>query len=207
MPRKTRPLDRDVGTLRDASLIVVASEDTHAVDQYFKRFRTSRIKFLVLPTTDGHSSPDHVTNRVDKFREEYVTEENDQFWVCIDQDHWADSGHIAILNQVCSHCFNRGYRLAISNPSFELWVLLHFDDPPIESIQSGRAVAAKMKTVLGGYNKARCCGHLPFSPDLVRTAIERAEALDTDDSIPRTPLTRVYLILKELIARDSILLN
>ena len=35
MPRKKRPLDRDGGVLRDASLIVIASEDEYIVKDYF----------------------------------------------------------------------------------------------------------------------------------------------------------------------------
>lgn len=34
MPRKTRPLDRESGVVRDASLVIIASEDTYAVQQF-----------------------------------------------------------------------------------------------------------------------------------------------------------------------------
>jgi hypothetical protein len=38
MPRKKRPLDRDGGALRDARLVVIASEDTLAVRDNFRGF-------------------------------------------------------------------------------------------------------------------------------------------------------------------------
>ena len=65
--------------------------------------------------------------RLDRFKEEVATEEDDQFWLCIDKDHWADSGHIDNLVQVLQHCRQKEYHVAISNPCFELWLLLHFE--------------------------------------------------------------------------------
>ena len=84
MPRKKRPLDRDSGVVRDASLVVIACEDTHAVKQYFARFRTRKVQFHVLPTQDEHSSPQDVLARLDRFKEEFATQERDVFWVCVD---------------------------------------------------------------------------------------------------------------------------
>lgn len=40
MPRKKRQRDRDAGVVRDATLVVIASEDKFAVENYFQRFRT-----------------------------------------------------------------------------------------------------------------------------------------------------------------------
>jgi hypothetical protein len=55
MPRKSRPLDRTTGLVRDSSIVVIACEDTHAVKQYFAKFRTRRVQFKVLPTEEGYS--------------------------------------------------------------------------------------------------------------------------------------------------------
>ncbi len=204
MPRKPRPLNRDSGTLRDASLVVIASEDTHAVDQYFARFRTQRVQFLVLPTTDGNSSPAAVMQRLDEFKSEHATEENDQFWVCIDLDHWAQSNHIKNLTQVLQHCRQKGYSVAVSNPCFELWLLLHFEDTPLASCQSCDDVSKRLTEILGGYNKAKCCGSLPFTKTNVTNAVERASKIDDGTDVPESPLTRMYKIMNVLLERDSI---
>ena len=76
MPRKKRPLDRDSGVLRDAKLIVIASEDKYAVQSYFRRFRTKKAQFVVLPTEDCHSSPENVIARLDKYYSTEATEES-----------------------------------------------------------------------------------------------------------------------------------
>ena len=87
MPRKHRPLDRASGAPRDTSIIVIACEDTHAVKQYFSKFRTRRVQYKVLPTTDCDSSPRAVIDRLNAYRSEYATEEHDELWICIDADH------------------------------------------------------------------------------------------------------------------------
>ena len=59
MPRKKRPLDRDGGALRDARLVVIASEDTLAVRDYFSRFRLRRVpekKDVATPLRDGRGA-------------------------------------------------------------------------------------------------------------------------------------------------------
>ncbi len=204
MPRRKRPLDRDGGTLRDASLLVIASEDRYAAKQYFGRFRTRRIQFLVVPTSDGRSSPTAVMERLDEFKRSNATEVDDQFWVCIDLDHWAGESHMKNLTDVLSHCRRKGYRVAISNPCFELWLLLHLEDLPTNVSPRCDEIAARLATLLGGYNKAKCCSSIQFTAEMVHDAVRRAEASDTADAIPTRPLSRVHLILKELMARDSI---
>jgi hypothetical protein len=204
MPRKKRPLDRDGGVLRDASLIVIASEDTYAVEDYFRRFRTRKVQFKVIPTEDGRSSPDDVASRLDDFKREVQTQPGDQFWLCIDRDHWANSGHIKNLAQVLQHCRQAEYQVAISNPCFELWLLLHFEDAkPANGCNCGE-IASRLSAVAGGYDKT-AVDRLPIQAAMVHDAIARAKALDIDPSpIPESVLTRVYLILEVLLAREAI---
>ncbi len=205
MPLKKRPLDRDGGKVRDASLIVIAAEDTYAVQHYFKRFRTRRVQFVVVPTEDGCSSPDAVVRRLDDFKRDNATEPGDEFWFCIDKDHWASSGHIDNLVQVLQHCKQADYRIAISNPCFELWLLLHFEEAKPATDCTCREIESWLSRIAGGYDKT-ACDRLPIDAAMVKTAIARAKALDTDPSllIPATPLTRVYLILDLLQAREAI---
>ena len=170
MPRKKRPLDRDGGVVRDASLIVIASEDTYAVKDYFSRFKTRRVQFVVVPTEDGRSAPAAVIARLDHFKDHEATEENDQFWLCIDKDHWAASGHIANLVLVLQHCKQKGYQVAISNPCFELWLLLHFENVEATPQLTCRQVCKRLADVAGGYDK-KDCGRLPLDKTMVMDAV------------------------------------
>lgn len=203
MPKKHRPLNRGSGAFRDASLIVIASEDRYAVKQYFERFRPRRVQFCVLPTEDSQSAPIHVMKRLDGFLDEYSVEDGDTFWVCIDVDRWQTESLSAVLRK----CIKNEYGVAISNPCFELWILLHHRDVVRGSCQSPSAVTEILKEVLGGYSK-QCCTQMQLTEPMIRQAIDRARSADTtDDMIPTAPTTRVYKILDAMIAREAISLD
>ena len=135
--------------------------------------------------------------RLDNFKEEVATQKGDQFWLCIDKDHWADSGHIDNLVQVLQHCRRKGYHVAISNPCFELWLLLHFEEahPPV-GCKCGE-IASRLSAVVGGYDKT-ACDRLPIDAEMVRAAVAPAGASST--SICRSSrlrrFTRVYQTLR-----------
>ena len=128
--RKKRPLKRVDGVHRDANLVVIASEDRYAVKQYFDLFKSTQIQFRVLETEDGKSSPEQVMTRLDQFMRDYDFGEGDQFWFVSDTDHWVESNHIQNLVEVVRQCRQKGIQVALSNPCFELWLLLHFADFP-----------------------------------------------------------------------------
>ena len=203
MPRKKRPLNRDGGVLRDASLIVIASEDTYAVKQYFAQFRMRRVQVIVAHTEDCRSSPEHVMERLQTFKNEYATEDNDQFWLCIDTDHWSGDSHISNLIRVLSECNKAGFKVAISNPCFELWILLHFADH-----RDGQClckdITDRLENVLGSYNK-QCCAKIQLTHEMVLQAMVRARALNgVEDGLPTNPSTDVYKILDEIINSGNI---
>ncbi len=205
MPRKSRPLDRRDGATRDTAIIVVACEDTHAVKQYFAKFRTRRIQYKVLETEDSRSSPRAVIERLDQYKQSFATEENDELWVCIDVDHWASGNHQRELAQVLRECRQKGYRIAISNPCFEVWLLLHyvgFSD--VQSCVSGtgqtrcQPFESALRTNAGSYSKSNVTA-LSLNSNQVRDALSRARAHDhATGDIPDCPGSRVYLSPRHL---------
>lgn len=206
MPRKPRPLERNSGEYRDATLVVIASEDTHAVQHYFTRFRPRRVQFRVLPAEDGRSAPEHIIERLDQFRAEFLIEEDDQLWYCGDTDHWAERNHLPNLLQVLQHCRQSGYQVALSNPCFELWLLLHFSELP-PGTKKCEAICDALRLVANGYSKDRGC-HLPITTEMIQKAVQRANALDAGtEEIPKTPTTRIFRILNLLILRESIVIG
>lgn len=199
MPRKHRQLNRDSGVFRDASLIVIASEDTYAVKQYFARFRTSRVQVEVIETDDCRSAPQHVIDRLNKFKQENVTEEGDSFWLCVDRDRWAK----ASLNDVLRDCLGKKYGIALSNPCFELWILLHYEEVPDRRTCS--EIKERLREILGGYGK-NCCSTIALTEQMVRNAIERARAraTDTESLIPDAPVTHMFKVMDAILAKEGI---
>ena len=208
MPRKKRQLDRDAGVVRDATLVVIASEDKYAVENYFQRFRTRKVQFRVLPTLDCNAAPLSILERIDEFRRSEEVEDHDEFWICIDSDHWTDPGHIANLVQVLRECRSKGYHVAINNPCIELWFLLHFVDytaPQTADRARCNETISQLELAIGQrYHKDRC-NRIRLNTAQVIEAVRRAKAMDTEDSImPTQPSARIYKIVEMLKERDSI---
>ncbi len=101
------------------------------------------------------------------------------------------------------HCRQAGFRTAISNPCFELWLLLHFEDPKLPPDCKCSEIGRRLSTIAGGYNKT-ACDRLPINAAMVRDALSRAKAIENGSVIPDTPLTRVYLIIEVLQEREAI---
>jgi hypothetical protein len=202
--RKKRPLDRSTGVLRDANLIVIASEDTYAVRQYFDFFRSNRIQFKVLETDEGKSAPEHVLARIDAYMSEYEIGEGDEFWLILDCDHWINSGHVKNLIYVMRECRRKGIRIALSNPCFELWLLLHFAEFPTEKKLTRPQIEKRIRVGAGLYDKAKVY-KLPLDNERVRAAIGRSKANQSATSeIPDGLQTSVHCIIEELLAAGII---
>jgi hypothetical protein len=203
--RKKRPLERVRGVVRDANLIVIASEDRYAVKQYFDFFRSTRVQVHVLSTEDGKSSPEHVLSRLDTFIEENDIGDGDEFWLVCDTDHWTQKGHIANLTLVQQLCRQKGIRFVVCNPCFELWLLLHFDDFPTgESVPSCDAIGDSIRTAIDGYNKRKVY-NLPIGRLQVEAAVQRGKQQPHPlKQIPDSPQTSIHLIVDAILKRGDV---
>ena len=199
--RRKRPLDRNTDVLRDTRLIVIASEDRYAVQQYFEFFRSHRIQFKCLETEDGRSAPEHVLQRLNDYFEEFDIGEGDEFWLVSDTDHWIEPGHIKGFIASIRQCRDKGINVAVSRPCFELWLLLHFDDFPSNPDLSCQEIGELIRRSAGAYNKRKVY-NLPITDEAVANAISRSKANASDESgeIPTELETRIHLILDELVA-------
>src|SRR5438105_1934564 len=202
--RKKRPLDRKAKPVRDASLVVIASEDRYAVRQYFDFFESTRIQFQVLETEDGKSAPEHVLNRINEYIEEFEIGEGDTFWIVCDCDHWVEPNHIQNLTHVLQECRQQGIQVALSNPCFDLWLLLHFAEYPADETLTCDQVAERLRAAAGGYNKKKVY-NLQIDDEKVSAAVKRASVKHpTLEEIPKRLQTAIHLIIQSLVAKRII---
>ncbi len=136
---------------RDSSLFVIGleGEESGAEYQYFQEILTlldlRRVRLEFLPTSEvGHDSdPDAVFNRVQDYTETHRLERFDRVWIILDFDSWGDKK----LSLVAMNAKQCDFSLGISNPCFELWLLLHHEHVDLTSITNegprGRSRAAK----------------------------------------------------------------
>ena len=205
MARRKRPIDRAKNPLRDTSLVVIASEDQYAVKQYFQLFHSSRIQFVVLETLDGASSPEHLVKRIEKYLEEFDIGSGDQFWLVLDRDHWCDANHIKNFSAALTQCRQKEISVAISDPCFEIWLLLHFGNHPLKSGLSCKDLGMLLKAARGNYNKTKIY-NLGIQIEDVKAAVDRAALRPVKScELPKQNYsTAVYLIVQDLLERNMI---
>lgn len=199
--KKPRPLRREEATYRDDRLFIVATEDTHAPEAYFRLFQNPRIKVRVLPTQGGLSAPEHVLQRWDDFVREFEKIEEDEFWLMLDTDHWTEPNHVANFTAVCAEAIKKGFTLAHSNPCFEIWLLLHLEDlKGIQPFRQCHEVVQRLQSILGSYNK-RSIDADKFSMAAAGMAVSRAEQSPgtPGERWPQRNGSHVYLLVKKLL--------
>jgi hypothetical protein len=187
MPKK-RSFQRQTPSLSYRKRFVVATEGDQTEPRYFAMFngKNSTVQ-VVLLKGKKKTAPSQVLDRVK--REE--RRKGDQAWLVIDRDTWEE----AELNEVFQACGEHGCRMALSNPRFEYWLLLHFEDG--NGVNSGNCMQ-RLRTHLPAFTK----NHVEtnkFRP-LIDEAIVRAEQRDNPQcpDWPKVTGTTVYRLVKEL---------
>lgn len=120
----------------------------------------------------------------------------DEVWCVIDVDDHPN------LDEAKAIAHDHGIELAISNPCFELWLILHFRESP--GARDHRHVQAMTKSVVEGYDK-----HLDFTKFApgYEAARERAIRLhrnaEEDGEPGRNPTTSVYRLTESIARREG----
>lgn len=200
--RQPRPLARDPETLRDTRLFIVACDDTYAPKQYFDFFRLARVQVHVFGTPDGRCAASDVLERLLEFRA--GAEEDDELWMLLDTDHYTQGAHLASFAAALGEANRQGVNVALSKPSFELWLLLHHvEETDLGALATAREVGAALRDKLGQYNKTKLRqGDYPLAS--VYNACIRAERPDATvagGDIPLANTTRVYRLWKAIAVK------
>jgi hypothetical protein len=213
MPKKRFVPRKRKSTYRDAKLIVIAAEGEKTEKKYFEslavEYAASNIHIEVLVRTEKGSDPKTVIRALDKFKRQYALKKGyDQLWLVADVDRWKEQ----MLSEVAKLCHQKGYGNAISNPCFEIWLLLHiknileYDEPTLQEFRENKKTGTRTRlkrelvNLLGSYNSSNPSIE-PFIPH-VDKAVERARQLDAhpEHRWPNDLGTRVYLLAEQIIS-------
>ncbi len=121
--------------------------------------------------------------------------ETDEAWLVVDKDQWTDE-QLAELHKWSQGMNNRGF--ALSNPKFEYWLLLHFEDGA--GISSSRECSRRLRCHLPNYDKG--VDRRKFTRDRIFSAVRRAAARDSPPcrDWPRNPWrTTVYRLVENIL--------
>lgn len=198
--------------VRSARLVVIASEGRCTESIYFaavkEKLRAPNVHVEILSRDSNESSPESVHAQIADFMRQYNIEDDDELWLVIDRDRW----HERMLSQVAKLCAqNTHLNFCMSNPCFELWLLLHLEDVRKYDEQTATELAEnhknkagvtwlkkRMRDLLGSYSESSydATTLIPHVP----AAMEIARDLDVNpaDRWPQTIGTRVYKLMESI---------
>ena len=149
MSRQRRPFQRPLGERRYRRLFVIAVEGEKTEPQYFAILNDQHCVIRLYCLKGKRcTSPPQVLKRMEDHLRQVQLRDSDEAWLVVDKDQWTNA-QLALLHAWAQT--KRAYGFALSNPNFEYWLLLHFEDGA--GIASERDCLDRLKRYLPDYNK------------------------------------------------------
>jgi RloB-like protein len=169
--------------------------ETHYFRYLQQVFRSALVSIEISPE---HGDPWHLVEvakaaKRGAIRERDVNREFDQVWCVSDVDEHAR------LSEARQAASDAGVSMAISNPCFELWLLLHFQDQT--AYLERNEAARQLRNHIAGYEKALECGVLAGRYGAARTRAQALEAMHVGNgSLPPddNPSSGVLVVVEAL---------
>jgi len=194
--RFTRPL----GMRRYKRLFLIATEGNKTEPQYFALLNDEVVLVQVEVIKGQHdSAPKHVLKRMEEQLRKQRLLAGDEAWLVIDKDQWTPE-QIGALDDWTQMHANRA--LAVSNPKFEFWLLLHFEDG--SGVSTPQDCKQRLKRYLPDDDKG--VGPAQISIAQVHQAIARAKRRDHPPCTnwPRTAgVSTVYKLVENILKSDN----
>jgi hypothetical protein len=214
MPREREELFRESNTIEKEKIFVLAFEGNVTEEDYFTEFKDS-VKFnddliylhlLKRDKNDTNSAPIHVFNKLKReAKDEFNFSKNDELWMIIDTDRWKNIPNVIAACEELQNMF-----VAVSNPCFEFWLLLHvknieeYSEEELEAILANKKVTnarkyvdTKIVEVLGSFNKYKPRPEL-FLPT-IDLAINQAKNLDIpQENYPGKLGSHIYKLIEKI---------
>jgi hypothetical protein len=203
--KRVRRPARRAATRSPKRRLLLVCEGRVTEPEYFRGFeRWVRNSTVEIVFADDHGVPLTLVEQADRRNQqanERATRERDSYlrydevWCVFDVDEHPK------LNEAVQLAQARGIELAVSNPCFELWLLLHFRESP--GARHRHDLQRMLAEFLPKYDK-----HLDFAmleagvPDATRRAKRLDQDAEEEDEPGRSPTTGVYR-LADSIARPE----
>ncbi len=200
----------------DVYIISVAGEGK-TEEQYFDGIKTISSGNAIwidrlekADETDTKSHPNYVLELLEE-REKYWKEfgvESNELWMVVDRDEQSVSK--IQLEELIQKCHKKGYNMALSNPTFEFWLLLHITsienydpekllaNPKLTKRAKKRYLETLLAELTGGYNKNKLKFD-NFEPGIA-DAVHRAKQLPVENEKLIYELgTSICLLVEKII--------
>jgi hypothetical protein len=189
-----RPIGRRAPTRAPKVRILILCEGQETEHRYFEAFnREVRNPRVVVKVANQRGDPLFVVKLAVRLRDKATEQakrerdENlrwDEVWAVFDVDEHMKLEEAKKLARECS------ISLAVSNPCFELWALLHFQDQ--RAHVERRKVAAALKRHMPGYDKVLDFAKMhPGYERALQRAVDLSREADRAGDPDRNPTTGV----------------
>lgn len=199
--------ERNRGTRKRKSIVVIGSEGKNRTENLYLRNFSSR-ECIIKFSTGNSTDPIGMLNDLKRFieSEDISTEYGDKVYLLIDFD--VNQNKEKQIKEVQSECEKVGIELIISNPTFELWYILHFGYTT-KMYQSSKQAKDETKKLIPGYTesmdvflilKSKMQYAILNAKKLEKYHIENGQAFACENC---SPYTNVYELIEELNKRNS----
>lgn len=195
MAKKGFNNSRSLNTLNKRKLFIIAAEGINTEPQYFDLFSSNDYIVDVKCLKGKNSAPHEVLKRMTGYLRKSRFRKTDEAWLVVDKDEWTND-QIDVLYMWSQLSTNYGF--ALSNPKFEYWLLLHFEDG--HRSPNSNECTRRLNSYLPEYNKNIKRG--TFTREQFQAAIQRAKIHDNPpcpDWHRNTVGTTVYRLVEKIL--------
>ena len=182
------------GMRRYKRMFVVVAEGTVTEPEYFPLLNEDLIVHVKCLKSRNNLPPKEALRLVRAYVRKEELRKNDEAWVVVDKDSWPEE-HLIELSAWAQTRDNYGF--ALSNPKFEYWLLLHFEEA--NGVTSSADCDRRIPKHLPGFDKHIDPQHFPI--ERIRTAVARAKTRDNPpcNDWPRKPGSTVYRLVEKIL--------
>ena len=153
---------------------------------------------ITMPPADTHSAPNHLLIKAKDLYKYNEIGRSDEFWIILDKDDWEVSKINELQHWISSIGMMRRSGVVLSNPKFEYWLLLHFEEG--YGVVTAKECDNRLKRWLKDYSKN--LRQKDFTEDLIIAAIERSKnrAKHIKDLSSDDACTNMHELVEHIIA-------
>jgi hypothetical protein len=209
MQRKFLPLRRSTSKRIPKRKFILYTVGERTEPDYFRALGRSATGALVdfeiidgagVPLTIAEAASARAKSLARHRKQRSSFEESDQVWAVFDRD---DHPHVA---DACQKCDGAGVGIALSNPCFELWLILHFSE--FNRPDDRHKVQRYFESLCSDYDRTRrkttdCSKLVPLLDQAEVRAKRQLEQRNREGSPPSPPYTTVFELTGQIKAAND----
>lgn len=196
MNKIVRKFNRPIAERYYRRMFIIVVEGRKTEPEYFNLFNSHKIINIKCISGNNKSAPEYLLSKMNDYIKKNGFREGDEAWIVVDRDSWKEEHLDKLYNWAKT---KENYDVALSNPKFEYWLLLHFEEG--NKIISSKDCDMRLKNFLPNYNKNINSQY--FAQENITKAVERAKLRDNQLNSSTWPknmgTSTVYKLVEKIL--------